>query len=318
MDRVLTLTAALLQPLLLLAAAPLLVAWIRRVKARLQNRRGAPLLTPYRELRKLLGKEAVLARTASPLFRIAPYVVFAATLLAAAALPVLSTLLPGARVADAIALIGLLGLARIMLTLAGLDAGTPFGGMGASREMLVTTFAEPALLLVVFTLAMTTHTTNLASMAASTLAGDSVLRPSYMFALAALLLVSVAECGRIPVDNPSTHLELTMIHEGMLLEYSGRHLALMEWAAQLKLALFAVLTVDLFLPWGLATRLTPLTLLGALAALALKLTVLGALLAVSETVLAKMRLFRVPGFLAMAFLLALLGLFSHVILESAL
>lgn len=317
MDRFLSLASTLLQPLLLLAAAPLFVAWIRRIKARLQNRRGAPLLTPYRELRKLAGKQPVVPRTASPLFRAAPYVVFATTLLAAATLPVLGTTLSGARIADTIAMIGLLGLARFMLALAGLDAGTPFGGMGASREMLVAVFAEPALLLVVFTLAMTTHTTDLAGMASSTLAGDHVLRPSYLFALAALLMVGIAECGRIPVDNPSTHLELTMIHEGMVLEYSGRHLALMEWAAQLKLALFAVLTLDLFLPWGLATRLTPLPLLGALLALLLKLAGLGALLAVSETVLAKMRLFRMPGYLTMAFLLALLGLLSHVILEAA-
>ena len=317
MDRLLSLGAALLQPLLLLAAAPLLTGVIRRIKARLQNRRGAPLLTPYRDLRKLIAKEAIVARTASPLFRAAPYVVFAATLLAAAALPVFSTVLPGARIADAIALIGLLGLARFMLVLAGLDAGTPFGGMGASREMLVTTFAEPALLLVIFTLAMTTHTTNLAGMADATLTGATVLRPSYLFALAALLLLGVAECGRIPVDNPSTHLELTMIHEGMLLEYSGRHLALMEWAAQLKLTLFAVLTVDLFLPWGLATRLTTPAVLAAAPLLALKLLLLAVLLALSETVLAKMRLFRVPGYLTLAFLLALLGLLSHVILEAA-
>ncbi len=318
MDRFLSLAAALLQPLLLLAAAPLLAGLVRRIKARLQNRRGAPLLTPYRDLRKLFGKEAVVARTASPLFRAAPYVVFAATLLAAAALPVFSTVLPGARIADAIALIGLLGLARFMLVLAGLDAGTPFGGMGAAREMLVTSFAEPALLLVIFTLAMTTHTTNLAGMADATLGGTTVLRPSYLFALAALLMVGVAECGRIPVDNPATHLELTMIHEGMLLEYSGRHLALMDWAAQLKLLLFAMLTVDLFLPWGLATRADPLALLLALPLLALKLALLAALLAVSETVLAKMRVFRVPGYLTLAFLLALLGLLSHVILEAAL
>ena len=309
--------SALLQPLLLLVAAPLLVAWIRRVKARLQNRRGPPLLQPYRDLRKLFAKEAVVARTASPLFRAAPYLVFAATLVAAGTLPLLSLRLPSAAVADAIALIGLLGLARFLLVLAGLDAGTPFGGMGASREMLVSTFAEPALLLVVFTLAMTAHSTNLASMVQTTLDGGLVLRPSYLFALAALLLVAIAECGRIPVDNPATHLELTMIHEGMLLEYSGRHLALMEWAAQLKLALFAALIVDLFLPWGIASGFAPGALARAALALALKLAALGALLAVAETALAKMRLFRVPGFLNLAFLLALLGLLSHVILEAA-
>lgn len=304
-----------LQALIFVAAAPLLAAWVKRVKSRLQNRRGPVLLQPYRDLRKLFGKETVVAHTASPLFRAAPYVVFAATCLAAALIPLFAAPLPTAAVADVIVLVGLLGLARFFLALAGMDVGTAFGGMGSSREMLVSGLAEPALLLTVFTLAMTAHTTNLASVIDYVANTEFALRPSFMFALGALLLVAVAECGRVPVDNPATHLELTMIHEAMILEYSGRHLALMEWAAQLKLMIYGVLIANVFFPWGIAATLTPSAIGIGLLAIIGKLTLLGILLALSETVLAKMRLFRAPLYLNVAFLLALLGLLSHVILE---
>ena len=307
--------AAVLQALLYAALGPLLVGWVRKVKAVLQNRRGAPVLQPYRDLRKLLAKEARVAHTASPLFRVAPYVVFTATWLAAATIPLVATDLPTAVIADIIALVGLLALARFFLALAGMDVGTAFGGMGASREMLVSALAEPAMLVAVFTLAMTAHSTNLGSVVDHQLAAGLVLRPSFLFALGGLLLVALAETGRIPVDNPATHLELTMIHEAMLLEYSGRHLALMEWAAQIKLVLYGALVANLFFPWGIAQSLAPAVLAGGLAAIVLKLLVLGAVLAVAETVLAKMRLFRAPAFLNLALLLSLLGLLSHIILE---
>ncbi|RCX26611.1 respiratory chain complex I subunit 1 family protein [Thioalbus denitrificans] len=306
---------ALLQALLFAALAPLLVGWVRKVKAWLQNRRGAPLLQPYRDLYKLLGKEVRVAHTASILFRAAPYVVFIATWLAASAVPLVAVALPTAAIADIIVLVGLLALARFFLALAGMDVGTAFGGMGASREMLVSALAEPAMLMAVFTLAMTAHSTNLASVVDAQLAGGLVLRPSYLFALGALVLVALAETGRIPVDNPATHLELTMIHEAMILEYSGRHLALMEWAAQVKLLLYGVLIANIFLPWGIAASLAPADLAVGLAAILLKLLALGAALALAETVLAKMRLFRAPAFLNLALLLALLGLLGHVILE---
>lgn len=306
---------ALLQALLFAALAPLLVGWVRKVKAWLQNRRGAPLLQPYRDLYKLLGKEVRVAHTASVLFRAAPYVVFIATWLAASAVPLVAVALPTAAIADIIVVVGLLALARFFLALAGMDVGTAFGGMGASREMLVSALAEPAMLMAVFTLAMTAHSTNLASVVDAQLAGGLVLRPSYLFALGALILVALAETGRIPVDNPTTHLELTMIHEAMILEYSGRHLALMEWAAQIKLLLYGVLIANIFLPWGIAGSLAPADLALGLAAVVLKLLVLGAALALAEMVLAKMRLFRAPAFLNLALLLALLGLLGHVILE---
>jgi formate hydrogenlyase subunit 4 len=245
--------------------------------------------------------------------------VFSATWLAAAAVPLIATHLPTAAIADVIVMAGLLALARFFLALAGMDVGTAFGGMGASREMLVSALAEPAMLMAVFTLAMTAHSTNLASVVEYQLSVAGVLRPSFLFALAGLVLVAVAETGRIPIDNPATHLELTMIHEAMILEYSGRHLALMEWAAQIKLMLYGTLIANVFFPWGIAREADldsmSTSLSVGLVVVVLKLGVLGVALATAETVLAKMRLFRVPAFLNLALLLALLGLLSHVILE---
>lgn len=306
---------ALLQVLLYAALAPLLVGWVRKIKAGLQNRVGAPVWQPYRDIYKLFVKETLVAHTASPLFRAAPYVVFAATWLATAAVPLISTDLPTAIIADVIVVAGLLALARFFLTLAGMDVGTAFGGMGSSREMLVSALAEPAMLMAVFTLAMTAHSTNLASVVEYQLVEGTALRPSFLFALSGLILVAIAETGRIPVDNPATHLELTMIHEAMILEYSGRHLALMEWAAQLKLMLYGALIANVFLPWGIAEGSGAGELVSGLAAAILKLGLLGAALAACETALAKMRLFRVPAFLNLALLLALLGLLSYIILE---
>ena len=302
---------------LFLLGAPLLSGWVKQVKSRLQGHRGASAMQPLRDLRKLFRKQPVVPVTASPLFRVAPYLVFSSTLLACAVLPLLAVRLPVDAVADVIVMVGFLALGRFFLTLAGLDVGTAFGGMGSSREMLVSSLAEPAMLMAIFTLTMTAHSTNLSTVVDYQLTAGLVLRPSYLFALLALLLVAVAEAGRIPVDNPATHLELTMIHEAMLLEYSGRHLALMEWAAQLKLLFYAVLITTVFLPWGIAGQISPGNLLLALLAVTSKIALLGILLAVGETVLAKMRLFRVPEFLNLALLLALLGMLSSVILESA-
>lgn len=304
-----------MQVLLYALLAPLLVGWVRKVKARLQNRRGAPVWQMYRDIVKLFGKEARMAHTASQLYRAAPYIVFVSTLLAASAIPLITTDLPTSAIADVIVIAGLLGLARFFLALAGMDVGTAFGGIGASREMFVAALAEPAMLMAVFTLAMTAHSTNLSSVVDYQLLHSNELRPSYIFALAGLVLVAIAESGRIPVDNPATHLELTMVHEAMILEYSGRHLALMEWAASLKLLLYMVLLANVFFPWGLAQDTHVPSLLASGGILLLKLLALGLVLGISETVLAKMRVFRVPAFLNLALLLGLLGLLSHVILE---
>ena len=308
---------ALVQTALFIAAAPLFTSWVKRIKCRLQNRRPPPLLQPYRDIRRLLGKEMLLAETASPLFRITPYILFGTTVLAASVIPFLSVRIPMAGMADAIVLVGLFALGRFFLALAGLDVGTSFGGMGSSREMTVAALAEPAMLMVIFTLAMVFSSTNLSTVVESLLTQPLALRPSLLFALLALILVGIAETGRIPIDNPATHLELTMIHEAMILEYSGRQLALIEWAAQLKLLIYAVLVCNLFFPWGMALDNAPATLLGAMAALAAKLSILGIVLAVGESIVAKMRLFRAPTFLVVAFTLALVGMLSFVMLEAA-
>jgi formate hydrogenlyase subunit 4 len=307
--------AVLIETALFVAAAPLFAIWVKRMKCRFQNRRPPPWLQPYRDLRRLFAKEVVLAHTASHVFRIAPYIVCGTAVLAASMIPFLLVQSPIAAMADVIVLVGTLALGRFFLALAGMDIGTSFGGMGSSREMTFAALAEPAMLMVVFTLAMLAASTNLSTVVAHFLDQTPALRPSLLFGLLALILVGIAETGRVPVDNPSTHLELTMVHEAMVLEYTGRHLALMELASQLKLAIYAVLTVNLFLPWGIARAPEPAALLVATAALAAKLGVLGVLLALAENLVAKMRLFRVPTFLAVAFTLALIGMLSFIMLE---
>lgn len=307
----------LLQMLLFAAGAPLFAGWIKWLKCRLQNRRPPPVWQPYRDLRRLFMKKVLLAENASLLFRITPYLLLGAMLSAAAITPMLSLNLPSAAMMDAIALAGLFAFARFFLALAGLDVGTAFGGMGASREMLVSTFAEPAMLMMVFTVAMVAGSTNLATMMGAIETQMVMTRPSLWFAALGFLMVIVAECGRVPVDNPATHLELTMIHEAMVLEYSGRFLAMIEWAAQLKLLIYAVLAINLFNPWGLAHAATPAALATAAGLLAVKLGMFGVVLAIFETVQAKLRLFAVPTFLLLAFTLALSGLLSFIVLEAA-
>ncbi len=308
--------SALGQALLFVAAAPLLAGWLKRVRCRLQNRAAPSLFQPYRDLAKLFRKDLVVAERASWLFRATPYVVFGTTLLIVSVVPLVALDLPTAAIADVIVLAGLLALARFFLALAGLDIGTAFGGMGSSREMMIGALAEPVLLMAVFTLAMSAATTNLSEAINYTLNAGLVLRPSFLFAALGLWLVAVAETGRVPVDNPATHLELTMVHEAMILEYSGRHLALIEWASQLKLMMYMVLIANIFLPWGIATELSSSALAIGLAAIAGKLVLLAVALAAWETIQAKMRVFRVPQFLGFAFLLSLLGMLTHVVLET--
>lgn len=304
-----------LQVVLVLLGGPLLVGWVRMLKCWTQGRRSAGLLQPMRDVTKLFVKETVLAENASWIFRSTPYIVFGATLMAGAIIPVVSADLPLAATADIIALVAIFALARFFTALAGLDTGTAFGGMGTSREMMVSSLAEPAVLMSVFTVSLVSHSTSLSFMVHELTTVSFVLRPSLAFALLAFVLIALAETGRIPVDNPSTHLELTMIHEAMLLEYSGRHLALIEWASMMKLFLFASLGIALFLPWGIAGIDDPAMLPVALVSLAVKLVLVGAFVVLIETGLSKMRIFRVAEFLGMAFLLASLGMLSYFILE---
>lgn len=306
---------AVLQIFLFIAFAPLLSGWIKANKCLLQNRLPPPLWQPYRDLRKLFRKEAVVAGSASWIFRITPYIVLGTTVLAAGVLPLIATDLPTAVIADVIVLVGFFALKRFFLVLAGLDIGTAFGGMGASREMMLASLTEPAMLMAVFTLAMTASTTNLSTTIEFILSKGVVLRPSLIFPLLGLMMVAIAETGRVPIDNPATHLELTMVHEAMILEYSGRHLALLEWAHQIRLMIYGVLIANLFIPWGIATELSFSALLWGSGVIVLKLFGLGTLLVLSETVLAKVRLFRAPDYLSFALLLCLLGMLSHIILE---
>ena len=301
---------------LAIAIAPLFAGWIAQCRAWLQNRSAPPLLQPYRMLRKLFFKDVALATDASALFRATPYVLFGTMALAAAIIPSLVTDLPLARVADSIALVGLFATARVFLSLAAMDIGTAFGTFGARREMMVGFLAEPALLMVLFNAFLLYGSTSLPSLVDGYRTHPSVIDPSVIFAAVAFVMVALAENARIPIDNPSTHLELTMIHEAMLLEYSARHLALVEWASSLKLFNYACIGFALFLPWGIATHGADggWESLVAIAALIGKLVIAGAALALIESLSAKLRIFRAPEYLAMAFLLAVLGLLVHLLL----
>jgi len=304
------------QMFLVLLSAPLLIGFIRKVKARLLRRRGPPLLQPYRDLLKLARKEVVVADSASWLFRAAPYIIFAATWVAAALVPTFATGLLFSWSADLIAIIALLGSARFFLALAGMDVGTSFGGLGSSREMMFATLAEPALIMIVFSVALIAGTTQLSDIAAFVLYAAG-LRVSLALGLVALVIVAIVENARIPVDNPATHLELTMVHEAMVLEYSGRHLAMIELSSHLKLIVYVSMIACIFFPWGLAPAgagfSTQLIGLGAYAG---KLAIAGAALALFETTVAKMRVFRVPDFIGVALILGLLATLLRFMSES--
>jgi formate hydrogenlyase subunit 4 len=296
------------QMMLVLLLAPLFTGYVRKVKARLVRRQGPPLLQPYRDLVRLARKEVVLADSASWLFRTIPYLVFAAIWVAASLVPTFRTGLMFSWSADLIAIIALLGSARFLLALAGMDVGTSFGGIGSSREVMIASLAEPAMIMIVFTLALIAGSTQLSTMAAFMASSAVGLRVSLGLGLIALTMVAIAENGRIPIDNPATHLELTMVHEAMVLEYSGRHLALIELSSSLKLLLYVSLIACLFAPWGIdsAGAAIPTLAIGVAAYIG-KLAVGGFLLALFETAIAKMRVFRVPEFLGAALMLGLLA-----------
>jgi formate hydrogenlyase subunit 4 len=305
---ILGLLVQLCQMLIVLALAPLLTGYVRKVKAHLLRRQGPPVLQPYRDLLRLVRKEAVVAASASWVFRAAPYLVFGTTWVAAALVPTFATGLLFSYAADVIAIVALLGSARFMLALAGLDVGTSFGGIGSSREMMIASLAEPAMLMAVFTLSLLAGSTQLSSIAASLQGPETGLRISLALALVALVMVAIAENARIPIDNPATHLELTMVHEAMILEYSGRHLALIEAASYLKLLLYLSIISCVFFPWGVAVSGQGFEayLVGA-GMYVVKLAGGGLVLAVFETAIAKMRVFRVPDFLGAALMLGFLA-----------
>jgi formate hydrogenlyase subunit 4 len=300
-----------IQLLIMALGAPLVVGSVRKLKARLQGRRGASVFQPYRDLLKMLVKEAVVSENTSWIFRFTPYLVASVMLLSSLIVPMLTTRTPLGFTGNIIVLMYLLLLATFFLALAGLDAGSAFGGMGSSREMIIAALAEPTVMVAIFAIALRVGSTSLDEIVRRA-ADDSLLllNPGHLLAFVAFFIVALAETGRLPVDNPATHLELTMIHEAMILEYSGRHLALIEWAAGMKLFLFLTLLSNLFFPWGVAPSIEPFPIVIAIAALALKVGALAAAVAILETSVAKLRLFRVPELLSGSFTLALLAVIS--------
>ena len=305
----------IMQVITLLCLSPLFVGWVRMLKCWTQGRSSSGMFQPYRDLAKLFSKDVVLAENASWIFRFTPYLVFGTAVLAGGIIPIISVKLPLAPTADVIVLVGLFAIARFFTALAGMDIGTAFGGMGSSREMTIASLAEPAMLMSIFTVSLANRSTSLSHIVQAICSGESVMRPSLAFAFLAFILIALTETGRIPVDNPSTHLELTMIHEAMILEYSGRHLALIEWANMMKLYLFVMLGIASFAPWGIAGGVSLTAITKAFIFMGLKLVIVGTGLVTIETGLAKMRLFRLTEFLGSAFLLATLGMLCYFILE---
>lgn len=299
------------QLFLLLALSPLVTGVIRTLKARLQTRRGPGILQPYRDLLKLFRKQMVIPETASWIFTATPWVVFFSTILAGLMIPMVAAVAPFGLLGDALAVIYLLGLGRFFLALSGMDSGSSFGGLGSSREMTISALAEPAMMLAIFTVAIGAGSTGLTEIAGVAIGQNwRFLAPAQMFAFAALSLVLIAETGRIPVDNPATHLELTMIHEAMILEYSGPNLALLEWAASIKQLVLMTLLINCFWPFGLQPTWFGFGAVEGIGWLLGKLLLLSCAIVLLETVNAKLRLFRVPELLAVAFTLGSLALIS--------
>ena len=315
----LSVVAAVLQVVGVLAGAPLIVGGMRQIRARLEGRAGGGVLQPWRDLQKQFRKQQITPTGTTVVFLVAPAVVAGSTLLIAAIVPIIALGSPLDPVADLFGVVGLLFLGTVALTLAGLDTGTAFGGMGSSREVMIAALVEPTILLAVFALSVPGHSANLAAIVSGTTRNPGqVLTPGSLLALVALIIVIIAEAGRLPVDNPTTHLELTMIHEAMVLEYAGPKLALVEWASAMRLTVMLALIANLFLPWGIAgAHPTVFAVLLGIAAITVKVVALASLLAAGEVFIAKLRLFRVPELLAGSFLLALLAVTASYFLAAA-
>lgn len=306
---ILTVTATLVQVVVVLLGAPVLIGVMRQVRARMEGRVGAGMGQPWRDLRKRLRKQSVEPNGTTIVFAIAPAIIAGSSLLIAAVAPLVTTASPLDPIADLFAMVGLLLIGTVALSLAGLDTSTAFGGMGASRAVMVAALAEPTILLAVFALSIPARSSNLGAIVSDAAAHPwQVLSVTGVLAFVALLAVIVAETGRLPVDNPSTHLELTMIHEAMELEYAGPRLALMEWASAMRLTVLLALLANLFFPWGVATgQAGVVTVVVATGLIVGKVAFLGVVLAAIEVFVAKLRLFRVPELLAGSFVLALLA-----------
>jgi formate hydrogenlyase subunit 4 len=299
------------QFLIIILFSPLVNGVIKKVKANMQGRKGPGIFQPYFDLIRLFKKDMVVSTVTSWVFKAAPYIVFVSTVAAAMIVPVVSTRLSYAVMGDVIALIYLFALARFFMALAGLDAGTAFGGEGSSREMTIAILVEPMMMLALFTSAISAGSTNIAVIAGMQ---GSIYSPSHLLALSAFTVAVIAETGRVPVDNPDTHLELTMIHEGMVLEYSGRHLALMEWAHYMKQMILFTLAVDIFFPAGITGESSLARLILPLGIYAVKMLGMSVLMAAVESTRAKVRFFQLPSILGGAFVLAFLSLVTHIMM----
>jgi formate hydrogenlyase subunit 4 len=305
---------SVLQALLLLAIAPLVTGIIRKIKAYAQHRRGASILQPYRDIAKYFHKDSVVSRDTSWIFSVTPYISMAAVLIAALLVPVFVTRTLGF-VGDLIVVVYLLGTVRFFTALAALDAGSAFGGMGSSREMMVSSIVEPTMLLSIFAMGLITGTTSLGTIASAlSISGIDLVRPALFLASAAFFISTIAENARVPVDNPTTHLELTMIHEGMILEYSGKKLGLMELSSMTRLVLYFTILSNVFFPWGIANDLSAFSIGAGLVAILVKVLFLALIIAIIESSISKLRLFRLPNLLTVSFTLALLAVMSFYIL----
>ncbi len=301
------------QALFVLTVSPLIVGWLNNCRAWLQNKSAPGILQPYRNLRKLFQKEGLMAHHASVIYRVAPYIRMGCMVFAAMVIPIFSVKFPISNAADLIALVGLFGFSRFFLALAGMDIGTAFGDLGSRREMFVSFLAEPCLLMIFFGVSLLSNSTSLVTVSTFLITHPMQICPCFICMFIAVLIFMLAENSRFPVDNPSTHLELTMLHEAMILEYSGRHLALILWTSDIKFVLYSLIGVSIFIPWGIPVIITPLSFIIGVFICGLKLTLGATLLALLEFTLAKLRIFRVPEFLSIGFLLAVLGILVHLL-----
>ncbi|SNQ62414.1 respiratory chain complex I subunit 1 family protein [Candidatus Methanoperedens nitratireducens] len=304
------------QVIIILALAPLLSGMIKKVKAFLQMRKGPGIFQPYYDIAKLLRKDSVVSGNVSWIFHAAPIISFVAVLTAGLIIPVYISNMPFSFAGDLIAVVYLFALARFFIALASLDAGSSFGGMGGSREMFVASLVEPAMMLSIFAIALNVGTTNLSVISGTVSSmGLDAISPYHLLAFVALFIIAIAETGRIPVDNPATHLELTMIHEAMILEYSGKQLAIVELGAMMKQLLVFTLLANIFFPWGIASELSAAGIAISLIVIIIKVAVLGVLMALVETSTAKWRLFRLPNLLSISLMLSFLALISFIIVK---
>ena len=300
-----------LQFVIIIIFSPLIQGIIKKFKAGLQGRVGAGILQPYYDIIRLLKKEMVLSSVTSWIFKVTPYIVFSSTIVAAMMVPVITTKSSFSIMGDVIALIYIFALGKFFMALAALDAGTAFGGEGSSREMIVSILVEPMIMLCIFTVAITAGSTNIARIAEPQ---GFIFTPSHVLALLAFMIAIIADTGRVPVDNPDTHLELTMIHEGMLLEYSGKYLALMEWSHYMKQMLLFTLAVDMFFPAGIAHNIETSSLIVSSGVYSLKILFMAGIMAIVESTRAKMRFFQLPSLLGGSFVLAVLSLLTIIMI----